>query len=380
MKKDNIKNQILECLNTFGCALQSQILNYLNLEDARYCTDSIKDLLNESKIMKILYRGFDFYIIPGNESEVKRKVRVIKSYIKDIVKNYGPIRSKQLATKLKENFGYHISSLMVYRLAKELVYDNEISSIKYCLANIYYEKDNQLQENKVKKIIKHYGKKKSLKNFNLLYKNYCNQLIIKNNLSSIDKENLEEISSNFNDFFFEIESLGRSYKDFIKVLFLLLIKRKVFLLIKQRKDYEFLEPWLKLHEIILKDNLKRFQGFSFKTYQFFIKQILNNPNFCEKKNRTSIFNSPNGLMRMKFLTSYLFDFDTQLTQKIYKFIERKVTDGFRIDGKDIKGVLAGAIYLVSKIENINLPQKEISSKLGITEVTLRARKSELNSI
>ena len=51
--------------------------------------------------------------------------------------------------------------------------------------------------------------------------------------------------------------------------------------------------------------------------------------------------------------------------------------GYIINGKSCKGVLAGAIYLYSKQKNLRLTQNTIVKKLGGTEMTLRARKREL---
>lgn len=46
-------------------------------------------------------------------------------------------------------------------------------------------------------------------------------------------------------------------------------------------------------------------------------------------------------------------------------------------GKDPKGLCAGAIYLVTKLKNRKISQKEISLIIGVTEVTLRSRYKEL---
>ena len=51
---------------------------------------------------------------------------------------------------------------------------------------------------------------------------------------------------------------------------------------------------------------------------------------------------------------------------------------FPTSGKDPKGIVAGAIYLASKIKGLELTQKEIADQVGITEVTLRSRYKELS--
>jgi len=59
-----------------------------------------------------------------------------------------------------------------------------------------------------------------------------------------------------------------------------------------------------------------------------------------------------------------------------KFIKKN-----SICGKDPKEIRAGALYLVAKLKNQKLSQKEIAGIIGITEVTLRSRYKEiLNSM
>ncbi|MFW9899040.1 MAG: transcription initiation factor IIB family protein [Candidatus Thorarchaeota archaeon] len=50
---------------------------------------------------------------------------------------------------------------------------------------------------------------------------------------------------------------------------------------------------------------------------------------------------------------------------------------FSTSGKDPKGLCAGALYLVCKIRNKRVSQKEIANLVGVTEVTLRSRYKEL---
>ncbi|GAH07277.1 unnamed protein product, partial [marine sediment metagenome] len=48
-----------------------------------------------------------------------------------------------------------------------------------------------------------------------------------------------------------------------------------------------------------------------------------------------------------------------------------------ISGKDPKGLCAGAIYLIAKLRNVKVSQKDISKVISVTEVTLRSRYKEL---
>ncbi len=70
-----------------------------------------------------------------------------------------------------------------------------------------------------------------------------------------------------------------------------------------------------------------------------------------------------------------------LNQEIERFTSKIVNNftlNFSTSGKDPKGIVAGAIYLASKIKGLELTQKEIADKVGVTEVTLRSRYKELS--
>ncbi|MFX0029520.1 MAG: transcription initiation factor IIB family protein [Candidatus Hermodarchaeota archaeon] len=53
------------------------------------------------------------------------------------------------------------------------------------------------------------------------------------------------------------------------------------------------------------------------------------------------------------------------------------TSKFSTSGKDPKGLCAGALYLVCKMKDKRVSQKEIANLVGVTEVTLRSRYKEL---
>jgi len=54
-------------------------------------------------------------------------------------------------------------------------------------------------------------------------------------------------------------------------------------------------------------------------------------------------------------------------------------NNFSISGKDPKGLCAGAIYLASRIKDLELTQQKIVDSIGVTEVTLRSRYKELKT-
>jgi transcription initiation factor TFIIB len=66
------------------------------------------------------------------------------------------------------------------------------------------------------------------------------------------------------------------------------------------------------------------------------------------------------------------DIEKEASRMLQNFIKKSF-----ICGKDPKGLCAGAIYLVAKLRNKKISQKEISKIIGVTEVTLRSRYKEL---
>ncbi|MBY9005527.1 MAG: transcription initiation factor IIB family protein [Candidatus Lokiarchaeota archaeon] len=66
----------------------------------------------------------------------------------------------------------------------------------------------------------------------------------------------------------------------------------------------------------------------------------------------------------------------EIEKNVIKIL-RSFIDKNAICGKDPKGLCAGSIYLVSKLKNRRVSQKEISNVIGVTEVTLRSRYKEL---
>jgi len=74
-----------------------------------------------------------------------------------------------------------------------------------------------------------------------------------------------------------------------------------------------------------------------------------------------------------------FSLNIDLTQKIIKFIDQSISSGYNIDGKDIKGVLGGVLYLFSRTKHLGITQRDIAAQLDITEVTLRRRHKELSN-
>ena len=70
------------------------------------------------------------------------------------------------------------------------------------------------------------------------------------------------------------------------------------------------------------------------------------------------------------------ELDTDAENGTIKILQTFISK-FSTSGKDPKGLCAGALYLVCKMKDKRISQKEIANLVGVTEVTLRSRYKEL---
>jgi transcription initiation factor TFIIB len=70
------------------------------------------------------------------------------------------------------------------------------------------------------------------------------------------------------------------------------------------------------------------------------------------------------------------DLDAEAENSTIKILQSFISK-FSTSGKDPKGLCAGALYLVCKMKDKRVSQKEIANLVGVTEVTLRSRYKEL---
>ena len=78
----------------------------------------------------------------------------------------------------------------------------------------------------------------------------------------------------------------------------------------------------------------------------------------------------------RYISDLELDSDIEALTK--KILTTYITN-FSISGKDPKGLCAGAIYLASRIKDLELTQQQIVNMVGVTEVTLRSRYKELKN-
>ena len=126
MEKKIVKEKVVEYLLSSGCALRSQISKYLELNDTRYLTVPLNELLEEKVVLRMIYKRFKFYVITRNEVEIKRKIKSIKKYILESIQLYGPIKAKKLVEKIRDNYEIDFSHRLIYRMARELLFENKI--------------------------------------------------------------------------------------------------------------------------------------------------------------------------------------------------------------------------------------------------------------
>ncbi len=378
MDKSEIKEKIIEYLTSKGCALRSQISKFLELNDTRYVTVPLNELLEEKTVLKIQYKRFQFYVLTRNELEIKRKISNTKQFILESIQHFGPIRAKALANTIKENYDFEISRRLIYRMAKELLLENKIEAKKIALSNIYYEKGNQNQKIVALNLVKINDLKKKTSNLKNLCQDFTNELIDNHVLIEEEITILKTIFSKIQGILYDIDCMGRNHNDLIHVAYILQLKKEIFFILKKKpKNYAELKPLLNLYDIITGLYLKRFEGINFKTYKYFINAILNDKRFCNQKDTKVILNTPSHLLKMEHLLN-AFNLESDINERILRFIEEDlVTLGYAIDGKDIKGVLGGILYFFSRTYHLGIIQKKISGQLGTSEVTIRTRYREL---
>ncbi|MFX1525724.1 MAG: hypothetical protein ACFFCC_19630, partial [Promethearchaeota archaeon] len=72
----------------------------------------------------------------------------------------------------------------------------------------------------------------------------------------------------------------------------------------------------------------------------------------------------------------ILNLDREIENLVINLLEL-IKDSMYINGKDPKGLVAGALYLVCNLKKIQLTQQQVSKVVGINEVTIRSRNKEL---
>ncbi len=375
-KTETIYKGILDYLDIHGCGLRSQIINSFNEENGWYHSNCLNHLVHRKQVIKQLYRTFDFYILPGNESEIKRKIRVLQRYILECVGRFGPIKGRPLVEKIKENYDVFVNSRLVFHFAKELIEDGKLGSKKDALSHIYFIKSNKNQELEAKQIANSRARNSKLESVKEIFYSELDREFA---LKEIEKAEWASISKKMAPFL-KIECSGRSHLHLIRTIYFMLIKRELFLRVLKQTNIQELIPLLRLYDIIEKKNEEHFQGFAKKTYRYFKKEILNHQQFCEKNLRGQILNTPDIPLRIQYSSITFFGFDTNYSNKINILFKNAVENGYNISGKSARGILGGLLYYFSENLSLGLTQGYIANKLDVTEVTLRSRYKEIKKL
>jgi len=154
------------------------------------------------------------------------------------------------------------------------------------------------------------------------------------------------------------------------IFFLLLIKRKIYLLGKTI-PLELIEMYERLYE----DIRNLFRG-KYRLYKKSVSKFLSNDLFCTKEERIKIINSPSNPMIIQFLISKL-KIDDEDKKKIFNFIIRSCKNGYSLVGKTIRGIVAGAVILFIRKNKLPLIQKSIYPLFGTNHTTSHKRRKEL---
>ncbi|MFX1464573.1 MAG: hypothetical protein ACFFBF_16235, partial [Promethearchaeota archaeon] len=72
----------------------------------------------------------------------------------------------------------------------------------------------------------------------------------------------------------------------------------------------------------------------------------------------------------------ILNLDREIENLVINLLE-PIKDSMYINGKDPRGLVAGALYLVCNLKKIQLTQQQISKVVGISELTIRSRYKEL---
>lgn len=370
--KSKVQIIILEYLEKNKYALLSQIINEFGIIDSRNITSCLKQLIEKKRIKKIVYGSLKFYTLFGNEADLITKIQEVKKSIIDIIKEWGPIKSRALAYKLIDFYKIEVNHRMVFILAKELVKEKELSALRIHLSNLYYEISNPKQEKKASNIQKEFEDKKRLKIIESILDDYVDRIFFENEIDSVLKQKIKEELHRDLPILCDIDCKGRSYKELIIVYSWLGIKKFLSSTAGNTFKIEDMKDLLDLHNILLNEKNR----IPTQTRHYFFRQVLNSPDFCKNHNKKQIFNSPNINLKMQYYLS-LLNLKKEINHKIRIYIKKAISSGYNIDGKDVKGIIGGVFYLISSLNKLGITQKEISNKLNITEVTLRNRYQEI---
>jgi len=88
---------------------------------------------------------------------------------------------------------------------------------------------------------------------------------------------------------------------------------------------------------------------------------------------------PQNLNPVLFISRYSTDLDLDIeTQQLAVKVLTRYLKNNDFEGKNPMGLCGGAIYFAAKLKDKKITQKQVAEKVGITDITLRARYKEIN--
>lgn len=156
----------------------------------------------------------------------------------------------------------------------------------------------------------------------------------------------------------------------------LLVKKNIYLKLQERVEYKLLAPWLKLHEILMKEKAKNFHH---NTFQKNIFNILKQSDLFNTFSIKDILSVPSEFLRAKFLINSAL-YSPNLKKKVFEVYSKCYKKGLMTNGRKLEGLLAALSYLCSVKMGLKYTQIQFSKLFGTNAITLRKHIPEIIKI
>ena len=163
------------------------------------------------------------------------------------------------------------------------------------------------------------------------------------------------------------------------VMILMAIKRNLFFLLKKGDlEEKLLLDWFFLHE--------KFYGFFFKIfkatargeYHELVRRVIHFDSKIDAIKGIRIFNTPLPVIKCLLMLNLIKNSLSDLVYQKTKILLNKMkSEGYDFSGRNIYGILASAIYLVSRKNNLFMNEAKVKELLSISVASLKRRKKEI---
>ena len=299
-----------------------------------------------------------------------------KEQILNFIVKHGPVKKSQLKSQFIEGKDHALPSALAWQIIDTLVKEHSIYFEKHSRTIYFYSLKTPHLPIKQQDFTQYRYKRKFSK-FSSLYKDFSEDLIAKHKKIGDHKEVLDEFLLELAHFYYKLTFTGRTSHQTFLGIGKLLLKRKLYFLLRDKTDLEILKKWLTLYEVIHQELLEAFRGIRPNPYRHYVEALLNDPEFCEKKNKKGILETPDPYVRFQFLLFY-FDVKKEMAAFVIHSFETCKVAGYNPTGKGIRGIIAALYYLYYVVNKIGVFQHNVATKFGVTGTTLRVRLGEFN--